>query len=301
LAWVQAAASLTPALSQLAAANLQQLQNAYEMQLQAYSKHSQQSGPKHQFPAVSIAAPPSAIVFATPNSDSTVTNAPLMMTSSPTSIMMSNSSVVPSPLPIAPQPIKNETRNQMSSPVTPVTVQIRPRPSLSIASSENAKPNLSETKDEKKSLRPTRTKDEEDAGSMLIGFLSSLHKGFLEAKSLKDKEEHESASRDLLWLNHVEVLDSSSGRTSLPADSSQEDTNSELGGKDPSSSEESDTTTDRSRGPPRKRHKGKISKFTCQNVAEHTTRMDAIHLAEKHESTQVSCGVMNSQSSTSLY
>ena len=135
----------------------------------------------------------------------------------------------------------------------------------------------------------SRTKDEVDAGSMLMGFLNSLHKGFIEARDLKAKDEREMAARELSWSNKASAMsimgdsqDSSSRRTSQPADSSLEDSQSERGGKDPSSSEESDAT-ERIRAPPRKRYKARASEFTSKNVAAHTTRMDALHHGGKRQ------------------
>jgi hypothetical protein len=132
-------------------------------------------------------------------------------------------------------------------------------------------------------LRKERTKEDEDAGSMLMGFLSSLREGFIEAVNQKDKEEHErknlkrpSPSR-AADLSKTEI---SSGTTSHPAESSMEDSGSDKGKEGSSSSEESDKDAlgDRPLGPPRKRMMmKKVSEFTSKNVAKHNRAMIALH------------------------
>jgi len=121
-----------------------------------------------------------------------------------------------------------------------------------------------------------RTKEDEDAGTMLMGFITSLRKGFMEAKHQKDKELQASKVQQ-------EIADSSSGTTSQAADSSPDDSESDKGVKEPSSSEDSDKDSERPRGPPRKRLKTKrvIGEMTSKNVAAHNTRMDALHAAQQ--------------------
>lgn len=153
-----------------------------------------------------------------------------------------------------------------------------------------------------------RSKEDEAAGSMLMGFLTSLRKGFMEAKNMKDREDQERASKELESIpgsmastelstttaSTREANETSSGTMSQPADSSPEDSQSDPCKQDMSSSEESDQPEGSlSRGPPRKRHKTKIGdftkskskitnigEFTSQNVAAHTTRMKELHQQE---------------------
>ncbi|KAI2502475.1 hypothetical protein MHU86_11981 [Fragilaria crotonensis] len=286
MAWAQAAASLTPALSQLAAANLQQhqrqLQQAYETQLQTYGQSvPQQVAPMQHYIQSSLTPAPAPIVFAAPVPAQHLTPVPFTMALPPPIPLPipTQSFLQPSPHPTHPPPI---VAKPAAVPIQPRPVQVEPSAQV-VAPVAQRNPDSQETS-------TSRTKDEVDAGSMLIGFLNSLHKGFLEAKSLKDKDEREMAARELAWSNKVAATaimgdshDSSSGRTSQPADSSPEDSQSELGGKDPSSSEESDATMERPRAPPRKRHKVRVSEFTSRNVAAHTTRMDALHHGGQHQ------------------
>ena len=201
--------------------------------------------------------------------------------------MPSNSFMPPPQLSIAPQPSQSSTPAPAPSAVKAVMLPIQPRPALGppptrvVVPSPVAQSSVSGT-----ASNAARTKDDVDAGSMLMGFLNSLHKGFIEAKCQRDKEERDSAEQEQAWSNKSSSIlgmgdaqETSSGRTSQPADSSLEDSQSEQGGKDPSSSEESDVPMERPRGPPRKRHKTKVSEFTSVNVAAHTSRMDALHNA----------------------
>jgi hypothetical protein len=287
MAWAQAAASLTPALSQLAAANLQQhqrqLQQAYETQLQTFGQSvPQQGAPMQHFVQTSLTPAPAPIVFAAPAVGQHLAPVPFTMAPPP-----------PMPLPMPSQSLLQPSLHPKHPPpivAKPATVPIQPRPVQSEPSTQAVAPVPQRTSPNSQEANTSRTKDEVDAGSMLIGFLNSLHRGFLEAKNLKDKDEREMAARELSWSNKAAATaimgdsqDSSSGRTSQPADSSPEDSQSELGGKDPSSSEESDATMERPRAPPRKRHKVRVSKFTSRNVAAHTTRMDALHHGGQHQ------------------
>lgn len=122
----------------------------------------------------------------------------------------------------------------------------------------------------------TRSKEDEDAGSMLMGFITSLRKGFMAAKNQKDKEMQERKE------NSTGIA---SGATSHAADSSPDDSGAS---KDNSSSDDSDKDAEKPRGPPRKRMKKKrvIGEFTSKNVAAHNTRMDALHA--KRQKTQQS-------------
>jgi len=309
LAWAQAAASLTPALSQLAAANLQQhqqqLQKAYESQLQSYAQQqsqTQQPALVQQYAPAQLAAP-TTIAFAARAPGQQIAPAPAVMAPPPSvpSIMSAHSFVQPATVSIAPQPVRHASS-------TPTPIAAKP-PSSSVQRLPTQPP----LPTQRVMLLPVahkapnpaavdlssagRTKEEEYNGSMLMGFLTSLHKGFTEAKDLKDKEDRDLAEQKLVWANKSAAMavmgesqkqESSSGGTSYPADSSPEDSQSDMGGKDPSSSEESDTTMDRPRGPPRKRHKTRVGEFTSRNVAAHTTRMDALHHAGQHQNVAYS-------------
>lgn len=294
MAWAQAAASLTPALSQLAAANLQQhqqqLQKAYDNQLQSYGQ--QQMVPNQHYSAAQLTATPTTMVFAAQAPGQQLAPAPAVMAPPPCvpPIAPVQSFVQPPPVPIAPQPLPQMVSKQASIAAKPSELSIQPRPvqvpPLSNVIVQNAGENDRVGENVGNS---SRSKDDVDAGSMLMGFLNSLHKGFLDAKRLKDEEDRVLAAQQLVWANKAAAMavmgesqETSSGRTSQPADSSPEDSQSEVGGKDPSSSEESDAPMERLRGPPRKRHKTKIGEFTSLNVAAHTTRMDALHHAGHH-------------------
>mmetsp|Transcript_13535 Transcript_13535/g.19972 ORF Transcript_13535/g.19972 Transcript_13535/m.19972 type:complete len:743 (-) Transcript_13535:13-2241(-) len=352
LAWAQAAASLTPALSQLAAANLQQhqqqLQKAYESQLQSYSQPSQQAQSQpsqataqnnlphqhshvhHHHHQLTPAAPAPIQYVATPQQQ--IATTPLSIqpaTTMPTSSTLmaapprQNVTSAPPPpheqfarppnaVPIAPQPpvtkLQHHNTNVVPTPIAakpPQTAILQPRvhPKGPTGNIQDNK----QTKDDDDDSG--RSKEDEAAGSMLMGFLTSLRKGFMEAKTLKDKEDQERALKELESLpgsmastevstttaSTREANDTSSGTMSQPADSSPEDSNSDPCKQDMSSSEESDQPEGNlSRGPPRKRHKTKIGEFTktkssitnigeftSQNVAAHTTRMKELHQQER--------------------
>lgn len=120
-----------------------------------------------------------------------------------------------------------------------------------------------------KSPTSNRSKEDEAAGSMLLGFLSSLRKGFEEAKLQKDKEEQMRVATE-----------TASAHTTNPAESSLDDDDSASDKEKTFSSEDSekDSYAGESMGPPRKRHKAKkSSEFTSENVAQHTSRMNLLH------------------------
>lgn len=167
------------------------------------------------------------------------------------------------------QPLVRQRPPQEATPIPPLPLKVTINPQ-----SSNSTVRTASTADS-----PGRSKEDEAAGSMLMGFLTSLRKGFMEAKSLKDREDRE---KTVLAGSKVESNETASGTTSYPADSSLEDSDQGASSKDPSSSEESDTNMERPLGPPRKRIKTKIGEFTSKNVAAHTTRMDALHNAEHH-------------------
>lgn len=248
-AWAQAAASLTPALSQLAAANLQQhqkeLQKAFEGRIQAIAQHQSSSG-------AASSTPPTA----------------------------SNSQQLDTTVKSPPQP--------------PVVVPV-PKPAPA-AAKPSVKP--------KQSTSP-RSKEDEDAGSMLMGFLSSLRKGYEEALSERERSEGALSSRSGLKRqmsdepqpskrprfapssrNVTDGSETASGTTSYPAESSLEDSDdrgktssSEDSDKDSSerdsSGERGSSSGEGGSVPPRKRMKGKrnVGEFTTKNVAEHNHRM----------------------------
>ena len=248
-AWAQAAASLTPALSQLAAVHFQQqqqqLQKAYESQRAQYQQQH-------------LACAPIAPLVPT---------APMVVPLAPVSIMCnvvggspaSFSSTLPTPYPVVVVP----------TPSGPSPVEIMDT-AIAIPNSPS---------------QQLRSKEDEDAGSMLMGFLSSLREGFMEAVDRKDREEQDRSNRKRAYTSvktsSVELSKSevSSGTTSHPADSSLEDSGSDKG-RESSSSEDSDKdiAIDRPMGPLRKRIKmKKISEFTSKNVEMHNRAMIALH------------------------
>lgn len=320
LAWAQAAASLTPALSQLAAANLQQhqqqLQNAYESQLQSYNQHQApspaplqparplQPSPPVIAPQPQVASMPPAGVPAPSIPGATVSGAPRppayfvappgtqFAPARPTAMqapppVMKPSTVARPPVPIAPSP--PVISPPPTVPLHNATLRAAPRPPQAVGQTAPPtivapKPVITEQATESPPS-PQRSKEDEVAGSMLMGFLSSLRKGYMEAKQLKDSEVAPSHGKESSSNN-----DTSSAFTSQPADSSLEDSQSDKdASKDPSSSEESEkgdlekemrSEKTRMRGPPRKRHKSSgqgIGEFTSKNVEAHNTRMDALH------------------------
>jgi hypothetical protein len=125
-----------------------------------------------------------------------------------------------------------------------------------------------------------RSEEDEAAGSMLMGFLSSLRKGYEDALKDKDRGEKETKTSENPWLSGekrpasemkpkktrcpasrrvtpapstttTEMTETSSGTTSYRAGSSLEDFMSSSGtdkGKDPSSSEDSDKDSSGERG-----------------------------------------------------
>lgn len=161
-----------------------------------------------------------------------------------------------------------------------------------------------------------RSKEDEDAGSMLMGFLSSLRKGYEEALSEREQIEGRAAPATLTGhkrqgsseppsaakrpripasrTTFTERMETESGTTSYPAESSLEDSDEAGKNKQDHSSSEGDSDKDSSergcsggRGssseeggsvPPRKRMKGKhsVGEFTRQNVAEHNHLMDVM-------------------------
>lgn len=133
------------------------------------------------------------------------------------------------------------------------------------------------------------SKDDEDAGSILMGFASLLQQSYDEAKSSgRGTSVCDSASSN--WKGSMAMSASGdseflSARTSNPADSSAYDSMSDQGGKDPGcSSEESDEATYPTyAGQACKRHKSRIGNFTSQNLAEHTTRMAAMYHAGEQQ------------------
>lgn len=137
------------------------------------------------------------------------------------------------------------------------------------------------------------SKDDEDAGSILMGFASLLQQSYDEAQSSgRGNSVCESSTSNRKGGSTAAMSASGesefcSARTSNPADSSADDSLSDQGGKDPGcSSEESDGATYQTysqQAPPCKRHKSKIGNFTSQNVAEHTTRMAAMYHAGKQQ------------------
>jgi hypothetical protein len=282
MAWAKAAVALTPALSQLAASNFQQhqqnLQKAYESQIQSYVQKDQRVMISQPYIPIQLVAAPSPGSFAAPIPGQFMTPASLIQISSPL------------PIPgqaLAPAKAKS-FQTDKDSKILPNVVPIQPNPfpPADKITSQGRKSDVTTSMMEQQRITPTRTKDEVDAGSMLMGFLNSLHQGFVEAKRQKEQEEGvlskgANNGTSMTRTGTCEAQDTSSGSTSQPADSSPEDSQSEVGGgKDPSSSEESDVPLERSRVPPRKRHKGnKVSEFTQRNVAAHTTRMDALHQA----------------------
>lgn len=344
LAWAQAAASLTPALSQLAAANLQQhqqqLQKAYESQLQSYSQTAQsiQSQPSpataqsqpHQNSHVHhhhhqlTPAPAAPIQYvATPQQQITATQLSIQpATIPPPSTLIAapprqNISSAPEPheqfarppnaVPIAPQPPVTKVQHQQNTNVIPTRITAKPPQPTAIQPQVQSKENVVSDKENKEDDNG-RSKEDEVAGSMLMGFLTSLRKGFMEAKSMKEREDQERATKELESIpgsmastelstttaSTREANETSSGTMSQPADSSPEDSQSDPCKQETSSSEESDQPEGNlSRGPPRKRHKTKIGEFTksknsktnigeftSQNVAAHTTRMNELHQQE---------------------
>jgi hypothetical protein len=251
-AWAQAAAALQPALSQLAAANFQQhqqqLQKAYQAQMQVFSS---------QVVTVPEAAPPLPV-------PSTMAPPPHVLQINVKSTPIGeavHSTILPS---------AGAWNTHLVTPSLPVV---------------DAKPRTG--KHPESPTREGRTKEDEDAGTMLMGFLSSLREGYMEAISQKDNEEDNrkhpnkrTAPSKGSSLSELASTDISSGSTSHPAESSLEDSGSDKGKEEVSSSDDSDkdTTKNLLRGPPRKRIKmHKISDFTSQNVAMHNRAMTALH------------------------
>jgi hypothetical protein len=188
--------------------------------------------------------------------------------------------IAPQPLPIAAKP---STAASPLLPRPPASQKLKLKP---VTTDVLMAPNS-----------PNRSKEDEAAGTMLMGFLTSLREGFMEAKNSKDQEDRFKTTQGAQVKKAVALAalrdnqETESGTTSYPADSSPEDSSqSDQGGKDPSSSEESDSL-DKPRGPPRKRLKTKIGEFTSRNVAAHTSRMNALHHAEQqHQSDAYAAG-----------
>jgi len=313
IAWAQAAASLSPALSQLAAANLQkqqqQLQQAYQAQIQQ---------------GIPVGVPNTAAMSLVPQVPGNA------LSSTPVAL---NQSVVHRP-PLPPQVSQTVAVSASKSDVADGNKAVVD----SMTSSSDAE-----------TTNP-RSKEDEAAGSMLMGFLSSLRKSFLDAVEQKDRnpsgagvltdkttppQATETAGREtstsskskdqqkhakrakkvretsssgsstdvgsgllsrragLTDYSFSARTETSSGGTSHPGDSSMEETESsssdnavqrsgrsgETRKADPSSSDDSDEQfDDRGFGPPRKRIKNKrvVGEFTSKNIAEHNHRMHAM-------------------------
>lgn len=204
LAWAQAAASLTPALNQLAASNLhqhqQQLQNAYQAQFQKNAYHAQFQ--KNAAPVVvptSMMAPPLRSQASHESSTSATANSTTSVhplnSANTTQVVLSQPKVSVAP-PVAGVTPVMAPPPRVSASVTPstsVTANATPKTSqlpvlvtsfgpvaspkqLDIQSAVNARPLSNQTEDEV-------------AGSMLLGFLSSLRKSFNDAVEQKNLQE----------------------------------------------------------------------------------------------------------------
>ena len=276
LAWAQAAVALTPALQQLAAANLQQhqqqLQKAFETQFQAFAQQQ---------------VPPPGVPKQHVEFGAAMTSAQPHQFSPPPAAQIHYA------LPVQNLPLPNWTMSApQHRPQAPVTIPIAPHPptgpAIAVASVPSLPPLASQVSGASKqsAASPNRSKEDEDAGSMLMGFLTTLRQGYIEAKNQKDREERDRSLKHSMSTSISTGIgysnETSSGKTSDPADSSPDE---ELGGsnKDASSSEESDPVEGASRVPPRKRHKTKIGEFTKKNVAAHNTRMNALHANSSYE------------------
>jgi hypothetical protein len=279
LAWAQAAVALTPALQQLAAANLQQhqqqLQKAFETQFQAFAQQ--------QVPPLGVPKQQAQTGVA-------------MTSTQPHQFSAPPAAQIHFALPVQNLPLPNWTMSApQHRPQAPVTIPIAPHPptgaAIAVASVPSLPPLASQVSgaSNQSAASPNRSKEDEDAGSMLMGFLTTLRQGYIEAKNKKDREERDrtlkrsmssSISTGIGYSNET-----SSGKTSDPADSSPDEELDPSGGsnKDASSSEESDPVEGASRVPPRKRHKTKIGEFTKKNVAAHNTRMNALHANSSYE------------------
>jgi hypothetical protein len=264
LAWAQAAASLSPAISQLAVANLRQqqheLQKAFEARLQEIAKQQ------------------------------TVGNAATTTTT-----------VAPTSAPVEVQKIQATTFQAPPSVIQPMQLSGTAQEGVAQAP-VSAKPAPAQP-----TPQSPRSKEDEDAGSMLMGFLSSLRKGYEEALSEREQSEgkltaplsgHKRERR-----TSAERAETESGTTSYPAESSLEDSDeagksnkqtcsSSEGDSDKESSEressgERGSSSEEGGGsvPPRKRMKGKhsLNEFTRQNVAEHNHRMDVMRLGKTQQ------------------
>ena len=189
----------------------------------------------------------------------------------------------------------------------PASVQTMQLPRTAPASVAQAPVSPAKPTPAQPTAQSPRSKEDEDAGSMLMGFLSSLRKGYEEALSEREQSEgkvpatlsgHKRRRRiPPSRVSSSERAETESGTTSYPAESSLEDSD-EAGksNKQICSSSEGDSDKDSSeressgeRGssseeggsvPPRKRMKGKhsVGEFTRQNVAEHNHRMDVMRL-----------------------
>jgi hypothetical protein len=312
IAWAQAAASLTPALSQLAAANLQKQQQQLQQAYQAQMQQGLTSGVPNTTTAMGLVprVPGNGLSSAPVALNHTIANRP----------------------PLPPQTSQ-----------TVALLETKPGKFDGDKKEDNPKPSSSENE-----ASNPRSKEDEAAGSMLMGFLSSLRKSFLDAVEQKDRsangvgaltdkailpEATQTAARDTsskaiaqpkhtkrakkvretssigsstdvgsgLLSRRAGLTDyrfsarteTSSGGTSHPGDSSMEETESsssdnavqrsgrsgETRKADPSSSDDSDEQfDDRGFGPPRKRIKNKrvVGEFTSKNIAEHNHRMHAM-------------------------
>eukprot|EP00542_Grammatophora_oceanica_P022125 CAMPEP_0194033994 /NCGR_PEP_ID=MMETSP0009_2-20130614/6434_1 /TAXON_ID=210454 /ORGANISM="Grammatophora oceanica, Strain CCMP 410" /LENGTH=835 /DNA_ID=CAMNT_0038674729 /DNA_START=27 /DNA_END=2534 /DNA_ORIENTATION=+ len=362
-AWAQAAAQLTPAVAQLAAANIQQhqnqLQKAYEAQLQQYSQQSQEQAKQPQPPPQVVQQPAQThIVHQQPHQQQQQQQQQQQIRQSQQQQQqirqsqqqqqqiqqsqqqshqqqiqqshqqmqqlalqrlheqMTKAAAPSAAPPSAMQPPQQLLVRQTTAPapaVPTVTSTTAPMISLPPATRLSQPPSAApRAVAPVPSAAPTpsrapagvpmgappapksagRTKEDEAAGTMLVGFLNSLRKGFMEAKDQKDKEEKLRAANTMPMVTYdmrqapapappaFGFNSTASGTTSHAADSSLEDSASERA-KDQSSSEESDRDQyeKTSSGPPRKRIKTKraSSTFTSENVAQHNCRMDALH------------------------
>ena len=108
--------------------------------------------------------------------------------------------------------------------------------------------------------RKPRTVEEQAAGSILLGFLSSLRKSYLDAVQDRDGSEDSAGAASALHRSHVTFPNGVVGPSAV-TDASESQPSSEENYDwrekrvDPSSSEDSDARGEISRGPPRKRLK----------------------------------------------
>jgi hypothetical protein len=241
--------SLSPALSQLGAGNLQQqqqqLQRAILAQIQA---NIQQEQLRQAFEAQMQQAAGQR----KPSHTSTATHA--------------NKAV----------PLQGSTPRQAAAAAAP----LGPKPSQPVPKTAASLPTgMRPVPQDRPPRSPTRSKEDEDAGTVLLGFISSLRQSFEEAKARRQEEDSSQMK--------VETASGTTGTTNPATDSSLDELSENDKKGSSSGSDESDeaATGGRSRlGPPRKRHKSaKYSDFTRRNIAKHNTRMDALHEKEQKQ------------------